>query len=72
MKLKLKIGVPSKEALVTGMLMAAGECVVSEIYRTYIDIDPIKPIRDKIKAKQSKKRFDKIMAQTNLKEESAS
>lgn len=69
MKLNLRLG--SKEAFIAGMLSAAGQCLVSEVYRTYVDIDPLAGMRRKIKVRKRKKEFDKLMAQTNLKEELA-
>ena len=69
MKLNLRLG--SKEAFIAGMLSAAGQCLVSEVYRTYVDLDPMSGVRARMKVKKRKKEFDKIMAQTNLKEELA-
>ena len=70
MKLNL-IKTTNKEAFVLGALTTLGQIAVSEIYRTYVDIDPFKGVRTKIKVKKRKKEFDKLMAQTNLKEELA-
>lgn len=59
--------VTNKEAFIMGAATALGQVLVGEIYRTYVDIDPFKGVRTKIKQKKRKKEFDKIMAQTNLK-----
>lgn len=59
--------VTNKEAFIMGAVSALGQVVVSEVYRTYVDIDPFAGVRTKIKQKKRKKEFDKIMAQTNLK-----
>lgn len=67
----IKMIKPGKEAFVLGMLSAAGQVLVSEAYRNYVELDPLSGIRQKVKIKQRKKSFDKIMAQTNLKEELA-
>lgn len=69
--MKLNVRLSSKEALVVGALSALGQCVVSEVYRTYVDIDPLAGWRSKMKVKKRKQLFNNIMKQTNLKEESA-
>ena len=65
--MKFKLHVPSKEAFMTGLMMEVGAVVVKEMYDIYKDIDPLKDVRQKMKAKRRKKEFDHIMAQTNLK-----
>lgn len=69
--LKLKLNVSSKEAFIMGAISAAGQVVISEIYRTYVDIDPFAGVRNKIKVKKRKKQFEKLIAQTDLKRELA-
>lgn len=61
----------NKETFIMGAVYALGQVAVSEIYRTYVDIDPFSGVRAKIKSKKRKKEFDKLIAQTNLKEELA-
>lgn len=69
MKLNLRLG--NKEAFIVGALSALGQVMVSEVYRTYVDIDPLAGLRSKMKVKKRKQLFNNIMKQTNLKEESA-
>ena len=67
--MKLKINLSSKEAFIAGVFSAIGQCLVSEIYRTYVDIDPTAGIRNKIKERKRKKQFDNILTQIDLKSE---
>lgn len=67
MKLNLRLG--TKEAFIAGALSAVGQVIVSEVYRTYVDIDPFAGVRSKMKIKKRRQLFDNIMKQTDLKGE---
>lgn len=69
--MKLNLRLNSKEAFIAGALSAFGQVLVSEAYRTWVDIDPFAGTRSKMKIKKRKQLFNHIMQQTNLKEESA-
>lgn len=67
MKLNIRLG--SKEALAAGALSALGQVIVSEVYRTYVDIDPFAGVRNRMKMKKREKLFNRMMPQIDLKKE---
>lgn len=54
-----------------GATTALGSALVQETYKTYSAIDPMWDLRYKLAVKKRKKQFNKMMEQTNLKEELA-
>lgn len=62
-----EIGKTLAKRFVEGFAVSTGMSIGQELYKLYEAIDPLYDVRMKMKKAKRKKRFDKMIAQTDLK-----